>query len=196
VSNRSIRPEGRSVDEVTQWRVTPDGEKQWLSADGNWYPTESAALLAGLSAPTEPRVASPPPPAVVPKAMPTPPPGIYQRPISTTKKVPRRAQIARAFLVIWAVLVVVAFAAGGTTWGVVAIAVPFGLSIGIAKAVGNNANRISKVGVRGATGLQCPKCGGTQFTAKRSAGGKIGLGLLAPKTRVRCVTCRTQFTRG
>jgi hypothetical protein len=28
--------------------VTPDGEKQWLSADGNWYPTESAALLAGI----------------------------------------------------------------------------------------------------------------------------------------------------
>ena len=33
---------------MTESRVTPDGEKQWRSADGDWYPTESAALLAGL----------------------------------------------------------------------------------------------------------------------------------------------------
>jgi hypothetical protein len=51
--------------------------------------------------------------------------------------------------------------------------------------------------------LTCPRCGGTQFTSKRSAGAKalliptVGVGaLLAPKTRVRCVTCRKVFIRG
>jgi hypothetical protein len=180
---------------VTQRRVTPDGERQWLSADGYWYPTESAALLAGLQPQSEPRSTPVPPKApAAPTAHTRPLPVIYQAPAS--KKVPRRAQIAQAFLVVWAVGVVVAFVVGGTDWGVAAIVIPFGLSLGIARAVGNDANRISKVGVRGATGLQCPKRGGTQFTAKRSARGKIGLGLLAPKTRVRCVTYRAQFTRG
>jgi len=51
--------------------------------------------------------------------------------------------------------------------------------------------------------LMCPSCGGTQFTAKRSASAKsagcllFGIGfLLAPKSRVRCVTCGTEFKRG
>ena len=58
--------------------------------------------------------------------------------------------------------------------------------------------------------LICPNCGGAQFTAKRSALAKtIGILLcipllvpglivllLAPKTKVRCVTCGTEFRRG
>jgi len=52
--------------------------------------------------------------------------------------------------------------------------------------------KISTVAQNGA----CPKCGGSQFKAKRSAMGKIGLGLLAPKTQVRCVTCGTTYRRG
>lgn len=51
--------------------------------------------------------------------------------------------------------------------------------------------------------LTCPRCGGTNFKAKRSAAAKVGLGLtiglgalLAPKTRVKCVTCGKEFLRG
>jgi hypothetical protein len=57
----------------------------------------------------------------------------------------------------------------------------------------------SDVAVDGA----CPKCGGTQFTAKRSKKGKVGLGVVAlpliafaPKSQVKCVTCGTTFKRG
>jgi predicted RNA-binding Zn-ribbon protein involved in translation (DUF1610 family) len=63
--------------------------------------------------------------------------------------------------------------------------------------------RLSTVGRQGATGLACPKCGGTQFTAKRSMKGKVvgfstlGVGgLLAPKSMVKCVACGTMFRRG
>lgn len=42
----------------------------------------------------------------------------------------------------------------------------------------------------------CPRCGGTQFTAKRSMAGKLGFGVLAVKSRVRCVTCGLDFKRG
>ena len=42
----------------------------------------------------------------------------------------------------------------------------------------------------------CPACGGFSFKAKRSAGGKLAGGVLAPKTRVRCTTCGTEFHRG
>ena len=52
-------------------------------------------------------------------------------------------------------------------------------------------------------GVACPKCGGTQFEPKRSFKGKaigvatIGVGaVLAPKSRVRCVTCGKEFKRG
>jgi DNA-directed RNA polymerase subunit RPC12/RpoP len=63
--------------------------------------------------------------------------------------------------------------------------------------------KISKRGVQTPGGLACPKCGSTQFKAKRSAGAKLlgaltlGLGaLLAPKTRVRCVACGREYVRG
>ncbi len=64
--------------------------------------------------------------------------------------------------------------------------------------------RLSEAGVRTeGVGLACPKCGGAQFTAKRSNKGKaIGFatlgvgGLLAPKSQVKCVTCGTMFKRG
>lgn len=62
-----------------------------------------------------------------------------------------------------------------------------------------------KISKAGATddGVRCPKCGGQQFTAKRSKKGKligaatVGVGLLAaPKTQVKCVTCGAMFKRG
>lgn len=55
---------------------------------------------------------------------------------------------------------------------------------------------ISEVGEQSAAGLACPKCGGAQFKAKRSAAGKFAGGLLAPKSRVKCVTCGTEYRRG
>jgi len=63
--------------------------------------------------------------------------------------------------------------------------------------------KLSSVGTQTAAGLACPKCGGTQFTAKRSKKGKLlGIttlgvgGLVAPKSQVKCVTCGTMFKRG
>ena len=63
--------------------------------------------------------------------------------------------------------------------------------------------KLSKAGEVGAGGLQCPKCGGTQFTAKRSKKGKVlgvvtvGVGVVAaPKTQVKCVACGKMFRRG
>ena len=55
---------------------------------------------------------------------------------------------------------------------------------------------LSVVGDRSGPGLACPKCGGTQFTAKRSVLGKAIGGVLAPKSEVKCVTCGTIFKRG
>lgn len=64
-------------------------------------------------------------------------------------------------------------------------------------------DKLSSVGTQTAAGLACPKCGGTQFTAKRSKKGKLlGIttlgvgGLVAPKSQVKCVTCGTMFKRG
>lgn len=57
--------------------------------------------------------------------------------------------------------------------------------------------RLSQVGAKTEDGvLKCPHCGGTQFTAKRSITGKLAIGVLAPKTRVKCVACGTMFKRG
>jgi predicted RNA-binding Zn-ribbon protein involved in translation (DUF1610 family) len=63
--------------------------------------------------------------------------------------------------------------------------------------------KLSEVGTQTGDGLKCPKCGGTQFTAKRSKKGKVigfttlGVGgLVAPKSQVKCVTCGTMFKRG
>lgn len=55
---------------------------------------------------------------------------------------------------------------------------------------------LSTVGAPTVQGLACPKCGGTQFTAHRSGRGKVTAGLLARKSRVRCVTCGTDYLRG
>jgi len=62
--------------------------------------------------------------------------------------------------------------------------------------------KISDAGMT-AEGVRCPKCGGQQFTAKRSKKGKfigvvtVGAGVvLAPKTQVKCVTCGTMYKRG
>ena len=67
----------------------------------------------------------------------------------------------------------------------------------------NERQMLSKVGNTTSGTLACPKCGGTQFTAKRSAKGKVigfttlGVGgLIAPKSQVKCVTCGTMFKRG
>jgi hypothetical protein len=81
----------------------------------------------------------------------------------------------------------------------------------IAKQVTKNAKKsdpagkpISQVGRSSADAvLACPKCGGTQFKAKRSTKGKAigataGLAgaMLAPKSRVKCETCGTEYQRG
>lgn len=63
--------------------------------------------------------------------------------------------------------------------------------------------RLSKAGGQTAAGLACPRCGSSQFTAKRSKKGKVigvvtvGVGvLLAPKSQVKCVACGTMYRRG
>jgi predicted RNA-binding Zn-ribbon protein involved in translation (DUF1610 family) len=64
--------------------------------------------------------------------------------------------------------------------------------------------RLSAVGRHpGSASLTCPRCGGTQFTAKRSVTAKtlgwatFGIAaLLAPKSQVKCVACGTMFKRG
>lgn len=72
-----------------------------------------------------------------------------------------------------------------------------------ARAADPSKRRFSEVSTDGA----CPKCGGTSFKAKRSARGKLlaaGAALVvtpvalaaAPKSRVRCVTCKTEYLRG
>ncbi len=62
---------------------------------------------------------------------------------------------------------------------------------------------ISEAGDQTAGGLACPKCGGTQFKAKRGRLGKligvatVGVGALAvPKRWVKCETCGTEYQRG
>lgn len=64
--------------------------------------------------------------------------------------------------------------------------------------------KLSKAADRDDAGtIRCPKCGGTQFESKRSFRGKaigvatLGAGaVLAPKSRVRCITCGKEFKRG
>lgn len=67
---------------------------------------------------------------------------------------------------------------------------------------------ISQVGDRSGGTLACPKCGGTNFKAKRSGKAKIAsigaapltggasLAGLAKASQVKCVTCGTYFKRG
>jgi DNA-directed RNA polymerase subunit RPC12/RpoP len=110
--------------------------------------------------------------------------------------VTNRAKASLTVLGAWALAIIILFATNHTSVGVLVIALPVGLLIGVARVMGNESRKISKVGVQSQGGLACPKCGGTSFKAKRSAGGKMGLGLLAPKTRVKCVTCGAQYTRG
>jgi hypothetical protein len=68
---------------------------------------------------------------------------------------------------------------------------------------GRSKERLSEVGDTSSGVLTCPRCGGAGFQAKRSRGAKLALGvtvgvgaLLAPKTRVKCTTCGTEYRRG
>lgn len=54
---------------------------------------------------------------------------------------------------------------------------------------------ISIAGDQTPHGLACPRCGGMQFVPKRSVAGKMMLGPLAPKTRVKCVACGKVYIR-
>ncbi len=56
--------------------------------------------------------------------------------------------------------------------------------------------RLSEVGARSNHGLACPNCGGTNFKPKRSKAGKIAVGVLAPKSELKCITCGAIFKRG
>jgi hypothetical protein len=74
-------------------------------------------------------------------------------------------------------------------------------SVGETKPRGRR--KISEVGSTSDGSLSCPKCGGQQFTAKRSKKAKalgglaVGVGALAaPKTQVKCVTCGAMYKRG
>ena len=62
---------------------------------------------------------------------------------------------------------------------------------------------ISEVGVKGEGGLACPKCGGTQFQARRTKAARTGVvmgGLagaaMTKQKQVTCVTCGTIYKRG
>lgn len=55
---------------------------------------------------------------------------------------------------------------------------------------------LSASGVRTANGLACPRCDGTNFTAKRSLNGLFLAGVWASKSQVKCVTCGRIFKRG
>lgn len=70
---------------------------------------------------------------------------------------------------------------------------------------------ISQVGTPSTGGgLACPKCGGTQFKARRSKGARAGIGVVSvaslglgaaslavkKKNRVQCVTCGNIYQRG
>ena len=62
---------------------------------------------------------------------------------------------------------------------------------------------ISQLGRQTHGGLACPKCGGTQFKARRSGGARAGIvatglvGLAFTKqTKVACTTCGTIYQRG
>lgn len=52
---------------MVQWRETPNGERQYRGADGNWYSSEEFAEAAAPGPPGRAPVA-PPPPAVVPQS--------------------------------------------------------------------------------------------------------------------------------
>lgn len=57
--------------------------------------------------------------------------------------------------------------------------------------------KLSQAGARTDQGvLTCPKCGSTAFKSKRSLKGKVAMGLMAPKSRVRCEACGETFKRG
>lgn len=70
------------------------------------------------------------------------------------------------------------------------------------KAAQSAVKTFSKVADEG----RCPKCGGTQFKARRSTGGRVKtvvygavflpLAAIPKQTQVQCVTCGTKFTRG
>lgn len=68
---------------------------------------------------------------------------------------------------------------------------------------------LSEVGDRSSGVLACPKCGGAQFRIKRRGlvkgaawlavpltGAASLAALAAPKSRVQCVTCKTEYLRG
>jgi hypothetical protein len=69
---------------------------------------------------------------------------------------------------------------------------------GYSGKVGHRVN-LTDIATPGEDGPKCPKCGGTQFTAKRAKKGfvLVGVGaLVAPKSQLKCVTCGTMFKRG
>ena len=93
-----------------QWRENANGERQWLSADGYWYPSEAEALIAGTRH-TEPARQAPPPPHMPypPAAPPAGPPPIARRSVQKKRSPwlrPRPIIILTvlAALIIWLVV--------------------------------------------------------------------------------------------
>lgn len=56
--------------------------------------------------------------------------------------------------------------------------------------------KLSTVGTVDTGGVHCPKCGSTSFKPHRSIKGKVAGGLLAPKSKLRCLICKKEFRRG
>lgn len=65
-------------------------------------------------------------------------------------------------------------------------------SFNLLSTPGDGRKKFTQVARQGA----CPRCGGMQFTAKRSVKGKLAAGVLAPKTQVKCNSCGLMFKRG
>lgn len=50
---------------MAEWRYGPDGQKEWLGRDGNWYSSERLAIAASAAFPRGPYVAPAPSPTPV-----------------------------------------------------------------------------------------------------------------------------------
>jgi hypothetical protein len=150
---------------------TSQGQNWWQASDGKWYPPETHPDYV---------VPLPPPPPTPSTPTPVDPPvqseddilwrhnGKSWRCTSHDRKVCLRCQMKAD--------PPPTGAKAGDTWG--------------------KNTTLSNVGVRTQDGLACPGCGGTNFTARRSANGIFVAGVWAPKSQVKCVTCGRVFKRG
>lgn len=86
---------------MMEWRDRPNGEKEWLSSDGSWYPSESAARIAGLEAkrPRRPNEVGYTPPPTAPRPL--------RQSVGNAKPRPQRSPKAVGCLTLITLIVVV-----------------------------------------------------------------------------------------